>query len=222
MARIQRDLLELAVEGKRDGTCVAIGECGLDRAREHFAPFDIQKKVWEMHFALCESALLPMFIHSRDCEEDTLDFLRRFPLKKGGVVHSYDGTLETAQKICSLSDSLFIGINGCSLRTQTNLDVVKEIPLDRILVESDSPWCEIKNTSAAKGLLKEHKWDDPEVNKPERLAGKEGTATVKSRNEPRATLEVLKVIAALKGKPLDEVCDVVFANTERLFGSLSN
>jgi len=212
------------MDGKRDGTCVAIGECGLDRLRENFAPFDAQKLVWTMHFDLCQQADLPMFIHSRDCESDTLDFLKTHPLPRGGVVHSYDGSIETALAISAISDRLFIGLNGCSLRTEANLQVVRELPLDRILVESDAPWCEIKNTSAAKPLLVSSSsglWPEPEVNKPEKLKGQEGKATVKSRNEPRATLEVLRVIAAIKKMPLDDVANVVLANTERLFGPVA-
>jgi len=219
MDSFEKDLLEIALDGIRDGTVMAIGECGLDRLRENFAPFETQKKVWRTHFDLCERTNLPMFIHSRDCEADTLAMLREQPLKRGGVVHSFDGSLDAALAICQINDLMFIGLNGCSLRTEANLKTARDIPLERILVESDSPWCEIKVTSAAKPLLTDFRaWEVPEVNKPEKLKGQEGKSTLKGRNEPRNTLEVLHVISILKDKPLDEVASVVLANTQRLFG----
>jgi TatD DNase family protein len=49
---------------------------------------------------------------------------------------------------------LFIGLNGCSLKTKENLDVVKNIPLDRILLETDSPYCDIRNTHASSNFIK--------------------------------------------------------------------
>ena len=56
------------------------------------------------------------------------------------------------------------------------------------------------------------------MNKPEKLKGAEGRFTVKSRNEPRNTLQVLHVLSVLKEMPIEEVAEVVFENTERLFG----
>ena len=119
----------------RDKSIVAIGECGLDRDRTSFAPFDTQLQVWKSHFTLCDETGLPMFIHSRSCGKDTIEILKNYPLKAGGVVHSFDGSLEEAIQICDLP-GMFVGINGCSLKTQENLQVVKELPLQNILVES--------------------------------------------------------------------------------------
>ena len=53
-----------------------------------------------------------------------------------------------------LSLDLFIGVNGCSLKTQENCEVVKKIPLDRILLETDAPYCDIRNTHASVSLIK--------------------------------------------------------------------
>ena len=212
-------MLAIATKGKQDKLIVAIGECGLDRLREKdFSPFATQESIWKLHFDLANMVELPMFIHSRDCETETLQFLKEFPLKRGGVVHSFDGSIDFAKQILALADNLYIGINGCSLRTQENLETIKVLPIERILVESDSPWCEIKPTSAAYTLLEKDRWDIGEVNKPEKLKGQEGKATVKNRNEPKNALDVLRVIAVLKEMPLEIVSRQILENTKALFG----
>lgn len=212
------ELEAICVDGMRDGSVVAVGECGLDRDREAFAPFDVQLRVFEQHFALCERTQLPMFIHSRSCFQDTFAVLERHPGVRG-VVHSFDHeSLPDATRLLELNPNLYIGLNGCSLKSEANLAVAAGLPLDRILVESDAPWCGIRGTSAAARFVCPL---FPTVNKPEKLAGKEEeNLLVKSRSEPCHTLDVLKVLAELKQLPLDQVSVHVLANTRRLFGGM--
>lgn len=72
---------------------------------------------------------------------------------------------------------LFVGLNGCSLRTAENLEIVKGIPLDRLMIETDSPYCEIKNTHAGIKYV-QSSWQSKKKEKydPECI--------VKGRNEP--------------------------------------
>ena len=70
-----------------------------------------------------------------------------------GVVHSFTGTLDELKELVEMG--LFIGVNGCSLKTEENLAVVKEIPLDRLLLETDSPWCEPRPTHASASFIKQ-------------------------------------------------------------------
>lgn len=67
-------------------------------------------------------------------------------ITNGGVVHSFDGTLEEAMKYIDFG--FYIGINGCSLKTDKQLNVVAQIPNDKIVVETDCPWCSIRATHA--------------------------------------------------------------------------
>jgi len=67
-------------------------------------------------------------------------------------VHSFTETEKVLNEYLSLD--LYIGVNGCSLKTQENCDVVKKIPLDRILLETDAPYCDIRNTHASAPMIR--------------------------------------------------------------------
>lgn len=67
-----------------------------------------------------------------------------------GVVHSFTGTAAEAARLLQLG--FYIGLNGCSLRTPDGLQVARSIPRERILVETDAPYCDLKPTSAGECL----------------------------------------------------------------------
>ena len=101
--------------------------------------------MFPFHFDLAQKYSLPMYLHSRACKDDFLKIVwenrYKFPT---GVVHSYTGDEEELKSLIELD--LFIGVNGCSLKTKENVDIVKMIPLDWIMLETDCPYCEIRNT----------------------------------------------------------------------------
>lgn len=83
---------------------------------------------------------MPLFLHSRAASEDFERLVgERLPrLPRGGLVHSFTGTMEEMERMVALG--LDIGVNGCSLKTEENLEVVRAMPLDRIQIETDGPW----------------------------------------------------------------------------------
>lgn len=132
---------------------IAIGECGLDYDRLHFCAADVQRIYFERQLDLVVKYRLPLFLHCRNAFDDFYEIVQR-NLEKisqtGGVVHSFDGTIEQARKLIELG--FYIGLNGCSLKTDEQLKVVAEIPNERILIETDCPWCAIRPSHAGKIL----------------------------------------------------------------------
>ena len=222
---LSKRLLDITTQGMSDNTVVAVGECGLDRERTHYAAWDAQLDVFRAHFAVTRATGLPMFIHSRGCGAETVAELaqakERGDLPGGGVVHSFDGSVDDMRRLVELG--LFIGVNGCSLKTPENLDVVRQIPLSSLVLESDAPWCSLRPTSAAMripGLTLEPWTGCTEVKEVKRLTDPGLGVAVRGRNEPRAVLHVCQVVAALRGDPVSVVADATTANAKRLFPTL--
>ncbi|XP_047312221.1 deoxyribonuclease TATDN1 [Impatiens glandulifera] len=204
-------LLSLAKEGMDKGKVVAIGECGLDYDRLQFCPADVQKKYFEKQFELAHMMKLPMFLHMRAASEDFCDILQRNEDRfTGGVAHSFTGSAEDRDRLLSFSN-LYIGLNGCSLKTSENLDVVKDIPVERLMIETDSPYCEIKNTHAGSKLVKSS-WPSKKKEKYDQ------DSIVKGRNEPCLVRQVLEVVAGCKSiSDVDSLSKTIYHNTCRVF-----
>ena len=64
-----------------------------------------------------------------------------------GVVHSFTGDEEELNALLAMD--LYIGVNGCSLKTKENLEIAKKIPLDKLMLETDCPYCDIRNSHAS-------------------------------------------------------------------------
>ncbi|TYJ37837.1 hypothetical protein E1A91_A05G403200v1 [Gossypium mustelinum] len=169
---------------------VAIGECGLDYDRLHFCPPEVQKKYFEKQFELAYATKLPMFLHMRAAAEDFCEIMERNINKfTGGVTHSFTGSAEDRDKLLSFHN-MYIGVNGCSLKMAENLDVVRGIPVERMMIETDSPYCEIKSTHAGINFVKSL-WPSKKKEKYDK------ECLVKGRNEPclvlvKATIERYK------------------------------
>ena len=94
-----------------------------------------------------------MYLHNRNTGQDFFDLVQKNRSKFGkGVVHSFTGTEDELKKILELD--LFVGINGCSLKSKENIEVLKQVPLDKLMLETDSPYCEIRNTHCCAQYIK--------------------------------------------------------------------
>lgn len=115
---------------------VAIGEIGLDYhyGKEHK---DEQIKLFETQLLLSEKYNIPVIIHSRDATQDTIDILKKYQVK--GVIHSFSGSFEVAKEYIKMG--FLLGINGVVTFKNSNLkEVLKNITLDNIVLETDSPY----------------------------------------------------------------------------------
>ncbi|MCB9637590.1 MAG: TatD family hydrolase [Myxococcales bacterium] len=118
---------------------VAIGEIGLDYFYMN-SPKETQLEVFRRYLALAQSLELPFIIHTRDAEEDTLvlfeEAAQRGPLR--GVIHCFSGTLPFAERCLEMG--LYLSIPGMITFVSSIKKVVKALPLERLFVETDSPY----------------------------------------------------------------------------------
>lgn len=170
---------------------VAIGETGLDFNRNLSAP-EVQKAVFEQQLQLAAELQLPLFLHERDALEDQLALLRRYRDRvTSGVAHCFTGSAQALEAYLGLD--LYIGITGwiCDERRGLHLrELVKTIPLERLLLETDSPY-----------LL------------PRDLRPKPKSR----RNEPRYLPHIAQVVAECRGMEVAELIAATTANARRLF-----
>ncbi|KAK4248607.1 hypothetical protein C7999DRAFT_40230 [Corynascus novoguineensis] len=290
-AKIIADLSDLIAQARNDASSssapqlVAFGEFGLDYDRLHYCSKEVQLHSFAAQLALAASLApqLPLFLHSRAAHADFVRLLkdafgpRLERLEKGGVVHSFTGTVAEMRELMDLG--LYIGINGCSFKTAENCDVVREVELSRLMMETDGPWCEVrpshegwkylveweakaKATADAEAIAaaetklaaaadsappsegqedagqperkqrpkrkpqqqqqgKKNQKKETEVPERYKVVKKEKWeegAMVKGRNEPCTIERIAKIVAGIKGVPLEEVCEAAWANTVKVFG----
>ncbi|MBQ9792443.1 MAG: TatD family hydrolase [Clostridia bacterium] len=120
---------------------VAIGEIGLDYYYD-FSPRKIQKEVLKNQIILADKLSLPCVFHVREATEDFLCIIKEMAqyFNNSGVIHSFSGSVETAKQLVKMG--FYLGINGIVTFKNANkiLDVVKEIPLKHLIIETDCPY----------------------------------------------------------------------------------
>ena len=175
----------------RDPAVVSVGECGLDYFRD-FSPRDLQRRAFGWQLEIAVETQKPVFLHQRDAHDDFLAILRDFaPKLAGGVAHCFTAGLKERDAYLELG--LHIGITGwiCDERRGLHLrDVVKGIPADRLLLETDAPY-----------LL-------PRDLRP---------APKSRRNEPHFLPHVAAAVAAARAEPMEILATAAIDNTRRLF-----
>ncbi|EIL8447904.1 YchF/TatD family DNA exonuclease [Clostridium perfringens] len=117
----------------------AIGEIGLDYYWEENPPREVQKEVFRAQMKLADELNLPVVIHDRDAHKDTLEIMKEFP-NVIGVVHCFSGSVEFAKECIKLG--YYIGFTGVLTfkNAKKLVDVCREIPAERMLVETDCPF----------------------------------------------------------------------------------
>jgi TatD DNase family protein len=132
-----QDLRKLAAHSE----VVAIGECGLDFNRD-FSPRPVQERWFEEQVALACELKMPLFLHERDAHQRFSEILATYRSRfEFAVVHCFTGTRQELQKYLEMD--LYIGITGwiCDERRGLHLrELVRYIPLDRLMLETDAPF----------------------------------------------------------------------------------
>jgi TatD DNase family protein len=174
----------------QDPRVVAIGECGLDFNR-NYSPHPDQEKWFIAQIELGLSLHKPLFLHSRDAHPRFAEILKHHQVKDA-VAHCFTGERQELKAYLDLD--LYIGITGwiCDERRGRHLvELVREIPRERLLLETDSPYL------------------TPRDLKPQPKA---------RRNEPAFLAHILKAVARAAGRPAEEVAAETARNARDLFG----
>jgi len=170
---------------------VAVGECGLDYFR-NFSPVEAQKHAFAAQLKLAAASKMPVFLHQRDAHDDFMAILApAMQTITHGVAHCFTGTATMLREYLEMG--LYIGITGwiCDERRGAELQkIVGEIPLDRLMLETDAPY-----------LL-------PRSLKPRPKS---------RRNEPLYLREVLRVVAQCMGHAEIDIAAASTENAMRFF-----
>src|SRR6266446_3095505 len=136
--RAERRLLDLANQSRQ---VIAWGEIGLDYHYDH-SPRDVQRKVFERQLRLARLLELPVVIHSREANDDTIAILRDelAGYERGGVLHCFGGSLEMATSAIDLGFFISFAGNLTFKKAEDLRSIAKQLPLDRLLIETDCPY----------------------------------------------------------------------------------
>jgi TatD DNase family protein len=169
---------------------VAVGECGLDFNR-NYSPHPDQEKWFVAQLELAAELGKPLFLHSRDAHPRFADILRAHGVRRA-VAHCFTGQADELRAYLELG--LYVGITGwiCDERRGTHLlELVKEIPRDRLLVETDSPYLTPRDLHS-----------QPKAR----------------RNEPAFLPHILRAVARARGEAPEALAEATTRNASALFG----
>ena len=159
----------------RSSRVIAWGEIGLDYHYDH-SPRDVQREVFTRQLRLAREVNLPVIIHSREADADTLEILRAEMqgFEKRGVMHCFNGSLELMSGVLKLGFMISFAGNVTFKKAENLREAARTVPLERLLVETDCPFLT-----------------------PVPHRGK--------RNEPARVVEVARCLAELRGMTVEEM-----------------
>lgn len=182
---------------------VAVGEVGLDYYRTPEPEKQKkQKEVFEQFVDLAQRTKKPLILHFRDSPKGSSGRVHKDATEMlpnnltGGVSHSFTGTLEDAKRYLNLG--FYLGFNGIVTFARQYDEVVKYVPLESMLLETDAPYLT----------------PEPYRTRPPAFAERFGGRV---RNEPAYVVEVAKKVAELKKEPLERVIEKTTENCKNLF-----
>jgi TatD DNase family protein len=188
-AKLYDDVAErLLLDFVRSKRVVALGEIGLDYHYDN-SPREVQREVFARQLRLALAEGLPVIIHSRDADEDTLTVLRSEyeGAGRGGVMHCFGGGPALAEGALGLGFYISFAGNVTFKKAMALREVARTVPLERLLVETDCPYLA-----------------------PVPLRGR--------RNEPAFVVETARLLADLRGVTHEELGRITSENFSRLFG----
>ena len=167
---------------------VAWGEIGLDYHYDH-SPRDAQRAVFQRQLRLARELMLPVIIHSREADEDTVSILREelSGYERAGVLHCFGGSLQMARAAIDLGFCVSFAGNLTFKKAEDLREIARQLPLDRLMVETDCPYLT-----------------------PVPFRGK--------RNEPARVVETAACLAMLHGREVSEIARITTGNFSKLFG----
>lgn len=134
---------ELLTTSEKKDKFIAIGECGLNYNKFNKASKEEQLIVFVSHFDLAEKHKLPMYLHSCNTGNDFYNIVKENRHKfSTGVVNNFIGTIEEMKKLLDLG--LYIGINAMSMMTEESCEMVKAVPMERLMVGSNFRFSDIR------------------------------------------------------------------------------
>jgi TatD DNase family protein len=138
---LTRGHLERLAELAKHPRVIAYGEIGLDYFYDH-SPRDVQARVFREQMELAAKSKLPIVIHCRDAWSDCLDLLEQHwrATGLGGILHCFTSTLEDARRGLDMGFLISFAGNSTYPKAQNLRDVAKALPLENLLIETDSPF----------------------------------------------------------------------------------
>jgi len=202
----ERRLVDLARQSKK---VIAWGEIGLDYHYDH-SPREVQREVFRRQLRIARALDLPVVIHSREADDDTITILREdlgvlsktgtgvppvnhaqdahatTKLTSRGVLHCFGGSLAMAQQAIELGFFISFAGNLTFKKAEDLRAIARQLPLDRLLIETDCPYLT-----------------------PVPFRGR--------RNEPARVVETARCLAEMHGKALEEIGSTTSENFVKLF-----
>jgi TatD DNase family protein len=120
---------------------IAWGEIGLDYHYDH-SPRETQQRVFREQLQMARAVSLPVIIHSREADEDTVSILREewSGSQRGGIMHCFGGSLAMAQSLLELGFMISFAGNVTFKKAESLREVARSVPTDRLLIETDCPY----------------------------------------------------------------------------------